>query len=79
MDESQNMESSCHLSGTQIYHISYLSGICLGNYLTGFIILPWQCFGYSELSRQVLIEGYLTPLLFGHQLAFGRRGFSLNQ
>ena len=30
----------------------------------------------TEPSWQVLIEKYLTPLLFVHQLVFGPRGFS---
>ena len=33
----------------------------------------------SELTWQVLIEGYLTSLLFVHQLTFGLRCVSVNQ
>ena len=47
------------------------------NWSAHFLCLQSDAFP-TELSWQVLIEGYLTPLLFVHQLAFGLRGHSWN-
>ena len=45
-------------------------------YNTALIVLLLQSHAFpTELSWQVSIKGYLTPLLFVHQLTFGLKRF----